>query len=72
MTQVVPDYHSQARGVAEYREAIRAYDGGNLTFTSLEGYVVARLFTTAVLTASARSLAPFDSPPELMRPARPM
>src|SRR5262249_52107643 len=32
----------------------------------------ARLLITAVLTASARSLAPFDSPPELIRPHRPM
>jgi len=48
VTQVVPYYHSQARGVAEYRDAIDAYDGGTLTFTSLEGYVVARLFTTAL------------------------
>ena len=31
-----------------------------------------RLFMTAVRTASARSLEPFDSPPELIRPLRPM
>jgi hypothetical protein len=48
VTQVVPYYGSQARGVAEYRDAIRAYDDGTFTFTSLEGYVVARLFTTAL------------------------
>jgi len=48
VTQVVPYYESQARGVSEYREAIRAYDGGTFTFTSLEGYVVTRLFTEAL------------------------
>lgn len=48
VTQVVPSYDSQARGVAEYREDIRAYDGGAYSFTSLEGYIVARLFTRAL------------------------
>lgn len=48
VTQVVPDYDSQAPGVAQYREDIRALDSGKLTFTSLEGYVVARLFTEAL------------------------
>ena len=32
----------------------------------------ARLLTTAVVTASARSVAPELAPPELMRPTRPM
>src|SRR6185436_933156 len=32
----------------------------------------ARLLTTAVRTACARSSDPFDSPPELIRPTRPM
>ena len=49
VTQVVPDYESQAPGVVEYREDIRALDSGDLTFTSLEGYVVTRLFTQALL-----------------------
>ena len=31
----------------------------------------ARLLMTAVRTASARSVAPDDAPPQLMRPARP-
>jgi ABC-type branched-subunit amino acid transport system substrate-binding protein len=48
VTQVVPDYDSQAAGVAQYREDIREFDSGNHTFTSLEGYVVARLFTEAL------------------------
>ena len=48
VTQVVPYYESQARAVTEYRDAIRAYDNGSFTFTSLEGYVVARLFTSAL------------------------
>jgi ABC-type branched-subunit amino acid transport system substrate-binding protein len=50
VTQVVPDYASQAPGVVEYREDIRALDSGALTFTSLEGYVVTRLFTQALLS----------------------
>lgn len=48
VTQVVPDYESQAPGVVEYREDIRALDSGDLSFTSLEGYVVTRLFTQAL------------------------
>ena len=32
----------------------------------------ARLLTTAVVTASAISPCPFDSPPEFIRPARPI
>jgi hypothetical protein len=34
--------------VAQYRDDIRAYDGGSFSFTSLEGYIVARLFTAAL------------------------
>lgn len=48
VTQVVPNYDSQAAGVVQYREDIKAYDSGKLSFTSLEGYIVARLFTTAL------------------------
>jgi ABC-type branched-subunit amino acid transport system substrate-binding protein len=48
VTQVVPSYDSQAPGVVDYRDDIRALDSGNLTFTSLEGYVVTRLFTDAL------------------------
>ena len=48
VTQVVPNYDSQAPGVVQYREDIRAFDSGKLSFTSLEGYIVARLFTTAL------------------------
>jgi Periplasmic binding protein len=48
VTQVVPDYESQAPGVVEYREDIRELDSGDLSFTSLEGYVVTRLFTRAL------------------------
>ena len=48
VTQVVPSYDSQAPGVVEYRDDIRALDSGDLTFTSLEGYVVTRLFTEAL------------------------
>ena len=48
VTQVVPSYDSQAPAVVEYRDDIRALDSGNLTFTSLEGYIVTRLFTEAL------------------------
>ncbi len=48
VTQVVPNYDSQAPGVAQYREDIGELDSGDLTFTSLEGYVAARLFTEAL------------------------
>jgi ABC-type branched-subunit amino acid transport system substrate-binding protein len=48
VTQVVPDYESQAPCVVDYREDIRSLDSGDLTFTSLEGYVVTRLFTEAL------------------------
>jgi ABC-type branched-subunit amino acid transport system substrate-binding protein len=56
VTQVVPSYDSQAAGVVQYRDDIQAYDAGNLTFTSLEGYIVARLFTEA-LTRNGPSLS---------------
>ena len=48
VTQVVPNYDLQAAGVVQYREDIRAFDNGKLSFTSLEGYIVARLFTAAL------------------------
>lgn len=54
VTQVVPDYESQAQTVVQYREDIRALDSGDLTFTSLEGYVVTRLFTEALILNGPR------------------
>jgi hypothetical protein len=48
VTQVVPDYDSEAPGVVQYREDIRELDSGDFTFTSLEGYIVTRLFTQAL------------------------
>jgi branched-chain amino acid transport system substrate-binding protein len=48
VTQVVPYYNSQAPGIAEYRADMAEFDGGPLTFTSLEGYIAARLFVTAL------------------------
>lgn len=48
VTQVVPNYDSQSAGVVQYRDDIRDFDGGTFSFTSLEGYIVARLFTTAL------------------------
>ncbi len=48
VTQVVPTYDSQASGVQAYRDHMADYDGNDLSFTSLEGYIVARLFTDAL------------------------
>jgi ABC-type branched-subunit amino acid transport system substrate-binding protein len=48
VTQVVPSYESQTKGVVEYRDDMRAWDSGDLTFTSLEGYIATRLFTEAL------------------------
>ena len=45
---MVPNYDSQAPGVVDYRDDIRALDSGDLTFTSLEGYIVTKLFTEAL------------------------
>jgi len=49
VTEVVPYYDTQAEGVAEYRADIDSFDGGGYSFTSLEGYIAARLFTRALL-----------------------
>jgi hypothetical protein len=46
--QVVPYYGSQAEAIVDYRRDIDTYEVGDYTFTSLEGYIVARLFTTAL------------------------
>lgn len=50
ITQVVPDFSSNATGLIEYRDHLRAFDP-NLRpgFVSLEGYVVARLFVEGLL-----------------------
>lgn len=48
VTQVVPSYTSQASAVLEYRTDIDRFDGGPYTFTSLEGYIAARLFITGL------------------------
>jgi branched-chain amino acid transport system substrate-binding protein len=44
ITQVVPYYQSQAPGITAYRSDMARLDGGVGSFTSLEGYVAARLF----------------------------
>jgi ABC-type branched-subunit amino acid transport system substrate-binding protein len=44
VTQVVPYYRSQAPGITAYRNDIGKFDSGAYTFTSLEGYIAARLF----------------------------
>jgi len=48
VTQVVPSYLSEAPGIAAYRADIDRFDGGAYSFTSLEGYLAARLFTRAL------------------------
>jgi branched-chain amino acid transport system substrate-binding protein len=48
VTQVVPYYHSETPAVREYREDIADLDGGGYTFTSLEGYLAARLFVAGL------------------------
>jgi branched-chain amino acid transport system substrate-binding protein len=49
VTQVVPYYDTEATGVVEYRADIDQYDGGSYSFTSLEGYIAARLFARALV-----------------------
>jgi len=49
VTQVVPYYDTESPGVTEYRADIQAFDGGDYSFTSLEGYIAARLFSRALL-----------------------
>jgi branched-chain amino acid transport system substrate-binding protein len=44
VTQVVPYYQSQAPAVTAYRNDIASFDAGTLSFTSLEGYIAAKLF----------------------------
>jgi len=46
---VVPYYDTESPGVTEYRADIQAFDGGDYSFTSLEGYIAARLFSRALL-----------------------
>ena len=48
VTEVVPYYHAQAAGITQYRSDIGRLDGGTFSFTSLEGYVAARLFVEAL------------------------
>jgi len=49
VTQVVPYYDTESPGVTEYRADIDQFDGGVYTFTSLEGYIAARLFAKALV-----------------------
>ena len=48
VTEVVPSFESEALGIAGYRRDIDRFDGGTYGFTSLEGYLTARLFTQAL------------------------
>jgi ABC-type branched-subunit amino acid transport system substrate-binding protein len=59
VTQVVPYYKAESPGVTDYRNAIKQYDNAGLSFTSLEGYVAARLFLDA-LAQSGAALDPED------------
>ena len=49
VTQVVPYYQSQAPGITSYRTDIGKYDSGTFSFTSLEGYISAGLFASALM-----------------------
>jgi ABC-type branched-subunit amino acid transport system substrate-binding protein len=53
VTQVVPYYQSQAPGVTAYRTHLAKYEGTAATFTSLEGYIAARLFVEALKAAGS-------------------
>ncbi|MCW9018062.1 MAG: ABC transporter substrate-binding protein, partial [Kangiellaceae bacterium] len=54
ISQVVPPFNSYATGVLKYREHLKDYyPGENPNFISLEGYIVAQIFTEA-LTRSGR------------------
>lgn len=55
VTQVVPYYKSQAPGITQYRGDIAKYDSGVYSFTSLEGYIAARLLIEA-LQRNGRSI----------------
>jgi branched-chain amino acid transport system substrate-binding protein len=48
VTQVVPYYRAQAPGITDYRGDITRLDGGTFSFTSLEGYIAAKLFVEAL------------------------
>jgi branched-chain amino acid transport system substrate-binding protein len=55
VTEVVPNFASEAPGVSAYRRAIDAFDGGTYGFTSLEGYLTARLFGDALALSAELS-----------------
>jgi hypothetical protein len=48
VTEVVPYWGSQAPGITEYRGDMIRLDGGTHSFTSLEGYIAAKLFVEAL------------------------
>lgn len=54
VTQVVPHPGSEAPAVASYRDDVRAYDEGPLSFTSLEGYLAAKIFVEALQRIDAK------------------
>ena len=49
VTQVVPYYWSQSAGITAYRTDIAQFDAGTYNFTSLEGYIAARLLVKAMM-----------------------
>jgi ABC-type branched-subunit amino acid transport system substrate-binding protein len=51
VTQVVPYYQSQAPGVTTYRMDLAKHEATANTFTSLEGYIAARLLVEAMKAA---------------------
>ena len=60
VTQVVPNYTSQAQGVREYRADIDALDNGTYSFTSLEGYIASSLFVEGLRRHGA-NISAYDS-----------
>jgi serine/threonine-protein kinase len=48
VTEVVPPHDSDAPGVKAYRNDIKTFDQGALTFTSLEGHIAARLLAAGI------------------------
>jgi branched-chain amino acid transport system substrate-binding protein len=57
VTQVVPFWGSQAPAITDYRADMTRLDGGTHSFTSLEGYIAAKLFVEAL----KQSRSPLDS-----------
>ncbi len=52
VTQVVPHFESELKGVAEYRQQMKSFDAeAGLDFVSLEGYLAAKIFVEGLKRA---------------------